>query len=71
MVALTNKLNPASAGITKRPPPVTWVCSNSQFFWVIPRLIAVLTPLKCQDIITAYRTPLITTFATGKLLELL
>ena len=40
-------------------------------FWVIPRLIAVLTPLKYQDIITAYRTPLVTAFATGNLLIVL
>ena len=40
-------------------------------FWVVPRLITVLTPLKYKDIITAYRTPLITAFATGNLLIVL
>ena len=40
-------------------------------FWVIPGLIAALTPLKYKNIITAYRTPLITAFATGNLLIVL
>ena len=40
-------------------------------FWVLPGLIATLTPLKYKDIITAYRTPLITAFATANLLIVL
>ncbi len=40
-------------------------------FWVLPGLIAVLTPLKYKDIITAYRTPLVTAFATANLLIVL
>ena len=40
-------------------------------FWVLPGLIAALTPLKYKDIITAYRTPLVTAFATANLLIVL
>ncbi len=40
-------------------------------FWVIPGLIAALTPLKYKNLITSYRTPLITAFATGNLLIVL
>ena len=40
-------------------------------FWVLPRLISVLTPLKFKDIINAYRTPLITAFAAANLLIVL
>jgi Na+/H+-dicarboxylate symporter/ABC-type amino acid transport substrate-binding protein len=40
-------------------------------FWVIPRLISALTPLKYNDILKAYRTPLVTAFATGNLLIVL
>ena len=40
-------------------------------FWVLPGLIAVLTPLKYKDVIAAYRTPLITAFAAANLLIVL
>ena len=40
-------------------------------FWVLPGLIAALTPLKYKDIVTAYRTPLVTAFATANLLIVL
>lgn len=39
--------------------------------WVIPGLIATLTPLKYGDILRAFRGPLITAFATGKVLIVL
>jgi Na+/H+-dicarboxylate symporter/ABC-type amino acid transport substrate-binding protein len=40
-------------------------------FWVLPGLIAALTPLKYKDVINAYRTPLITAFAAANLLIVL
>ncbi|MDJ0846348.1 MAG: cation:dicarboxylase symporter family transporter [Crocosphaera sp.] len=40
-------------------------------FWVLPGLIAALTPLKYKDVIHAYRTPLITAFAAANLLIVL
>lgn len=40
-------------------------------FWLLPGLIASLTPIKYQDILIAYRTPLITAFATANLLIVL
>ena len=40
-------------------------------FWVLPGLIAALTPLKYADIVSAYRTPLVTAFATANLLIVL
>ncbi len=40
-------------------------------FWLLPRLIAILTPLKYKDIIQAYRTPLITAFAVANLMIVL
>jgi Na+/H+-dicarboxylate symporter/ABC-type amino acid transport substrate-binding protein len=39
--------------------------------WVIPRLIAALTPLSYGAVIDAFRAPLITAFATGNLLLVL
>jgi Na+/H+-dicarboxylate symporter/ABC-type amino acid transport substrate-binding protein len=39
--------------------------------WVIPRLIAALTPLSYGAVIGAFRAPLITAFATGNLLLVL
>lgn len=40
-------------------------------FWVLPTLVAVLTPLSFKEIVFAYRTPLITAFATANLLIVL
>jgi Na+/H+-dicarboxylate symporter/ABC-type amino acid transport substrate-binding protein len=40
-------------------------------FWVLPGSVAILTPLKYKDVIRAYRTPLITAFATANLLIVL
>ncbi|MDJ0662648.1 MAG: cation:dicarboxylase symporter family transporter [Crocosphaera sp.] len=40
-------------------------------FWLLPGLIATLTPIKYKDILIAYRTPLITAFATANLLIVL
>ncbi|MGI9265634.1 MAG: cation:dicarboxylate symporter family transporter [Gammaproteobacteria bacterium] len=39
--------------------------------WVLPGLVAILTPLKYRDILRALRTPLITAFATGSSLVVL
>ena len=40
-------------------------------FWVLPGLVAALTPLKYSDVVSAYRTPLVTAFATANLLIVL
>ena len=40
-------------------------------FWVVPGLIAILTPLKYKDVVSAYRTPLITAFAAANILIVL
>ena len=40
-------------------------------FWVLPSLVATLTPLRYQDVVRAYRMPLITAFATANLLIVL
>ena len=40
-------------------------------FWVLPGLIAALTPLRYGEVVAAYRTPLITAFATANLLIVL
>ncbi len=40
-------------------------------FWLLPALVATLTPLKYKDILLAYRTPLLTAFATANLLIVL
>jgi Na+/H+-dicarboxylate symporters len=40
-------------------------------FWLIPGLIATLTPLRFSDILRAFRGPLITAFATGNVLIVL
>ena len=40
-------------------------------FWVLPGLVAVLTPLRYRDVIEAYRTPLLTAFATANLIIVL
>ncbi|MEL4894369.1 cation:dicarboxylate symporter family transporter [Crocosphaera sp. Alani8] len=37
-------------------------------FWILPRLITVLTPIKYQDIIDSVKNPLATAFATANLL---
>ena len=37
-------------------------------FWVLPSLVAALTPFNYRDIMTYFRAPLITAFATGSLL---
>ncbi|HAC66254.1 MAG TPA: Na+:H+ dicarboxylate symporter [Cyanothece sp. UBA12306] len=40
-------------------------------FWLLPALVAALTPLKYKEILLAYRTPLLTAFATANLLIVL
>ncbi|MDJ0944915.1 MAG: cation:dicarboxylase symporter family transporter [Kiloniellales bacterium] len=40
-------------------------------FWILPSLVAALTPLRYRDILTYLRAPLITAFATGSLLIVL
>ena len=40
-------------------------------FWVLPRLISLLTPLSCGSVLRAFKTPLITAFATANLLIVL
>jgi Na+/H+-dicarboxylate symporter/ABC-type amino acid transport substrate-binding protein len=39
--------------------------------WLIPRLVCALTPLRYGDIVSSFRAPLITAFATGNLLLVL
>ncbi len=40
-------------------------------FWILPSLVAALTPLRYRDILIYLRAPLITAFATGSLLIVL
>lgn len=47
------------------------LCAILLSFWVLPALVATLTPLRYSEVVKAYRAPLITAFATANLLIVL